>query len=463
MTRDTAEILIVEDDDALRSALLDTTEIAGFRATGAADGSAALELLRDRNFDLVISDIQMEPMDGHRLLKEIRHHDRDLPVVLMTAHESIQSAVSALRDGATDYLVKPFEGEVLLGRIDGWLPHVPHQTSDVVAVDPTSRRVFDLARRVAQSDTSVMITGESGVGKEVVFQTIHQASERCGQTPVAINCAAIPENMLEAVLFGYEKGAFTGAHKACPGKFEQAQDSSLLLDEVSEMPLSLQAKLLRVLQERQVERLGSTRVLSLDVRIVATSNRDLKAEVAAGRFREDLYYRLNVMPLHVPPLRDRRQDILPLGLALLHRAANRSGSAVPMLSDEASERLLAHAWPGNIRELDNVMQRALILHQGEQIEYADLMFEADETTALPSFVSDLSDSAGSQVAEACATNSEAEHLGTDLKDHERRLILGALREGHGSRKFAADKLGISPRTLRYKIARMRDAGIAVPS
>ena len=449
-------VLIVEDDHALREALLDTATLAGLAATGAADGRAALQALAAAQYDLVISDIQMEPMDGHTLLREIRSRHRDLPVVLMTAYESIQSAVSALRDGATDYLVKPFEAEVLVARIDGWLPPPPAPLEDdVVAVDAVSRRVFDLARRVAQSDASVMITGESGVGKEIVFRTIHRHSPRVAQAPVAINCAAIPDNMLEAVLFGYDKGAFTGAFKANPGKFEQAQDSSLLLDEISEMPLGLQAKLLRVLQERQVERLGSNKTIDLDVRIVATTNRDLRREVEAGRFREDLYYRLNVMPIHVPPLRQRREDIVPLALALLARAAARGPRQAPALAPAARARLMEHSWPGNIRELDNVMQRALILHQGDGIDALDLVFEPMSSTApVSDYAAPSSFSAHQELAES---------LGGDLKDHERRLILTALEEGHGSRKFAAEKLGISPRTLRYKLARLRDAGVAVPS
>ena len=448
MNLNNTQILIVEDDLALRSALLDTAEIAGLRAIGAADGSEALSLLDERQVDLVISDIQMAPMDGHALLREIRKRDRDLPVVLMTAYESIQSAVDALRDGATDYLVKPFEAEVLLTRIGDWIPDESPSLNEIVAVDSASQRVFEFVRRVARSDASVMVTGESGVGKEIVFRAIHDQSPRATQTPVAINCAAIPENMLEAVLFGYEKGAFTGAHKSCPGKFEQAQDSSLLLDEISEMPLALQAKLLRVLQERQVERLGSNRVISLDVRVIATSNRNLRAEVEAGRFREDLYYRLNVMPLHVPPLRERPDDIIPLAKALLKRAAAGSGQPVPELAVSAQSRLLEHHWPGNVRELDNVMQRALILNAGESIEGSSLMFE--DTPAV-----NISTSAGT-------SSDEDDGLCTDLKDHERRLIINALSEGHGSRKFAAEKLGISPRTLRYKIARMREAGLAIP-
>ncbi len=467
MTSHPTQILIVEDDHALREALLDTATLAGFEATGAADGSAALELLADAQFDLVISDIQMEPMDGHTLLREIRTRYRDLPVVLMTAYESIQSAVSALREGATDYLVKPFEAEVLVARISDWLPPAPAPLEDdVVAVDAVSRRVFELARRVAQSDASVMITGESGVGKEIVFRTIHRYSQRAAQAPVAINCAAIPDNMLEAVLFGYDKGAFTGAYKASPGKFEQAQDSTLLLDEISEMPLALQAKLLRVLQERQVERLGSNKIIDLDVRIVATTNRDLRREVEAGRFREDLYYRLNVMPLNVPPLRQRRDDIVPLARALLARAALRSHTNAPLITPAACARLMEHAWPGNIRELDNVMQRAMILHQGEGINLDDLVFEQMTPAVSAKLGAGVTESTRAVVFEHDEDYEDddagGDSLGGDLKDHERRLILTALEEGHGSRKFAAEKLGISPRTLRYKLARLRDAGVAVP-
>ena len=451
MASTAAQILIVEDDDALRSALLDTARLAGLKASAAADGRAALQALADNAFDLVISDIQMEPMDGHALLREIRQRHRHLPVVLMTAYESIQSAISALRDGATDYLVKPFEAEVLVARMDEWLPPtLAPADDDTVAEDALTRQVFELARRLAVSDASVMITGESGVGKEVVFRTIHRHSNRAAQVPVAINCAAIPENMLEAVLFGYEKGAFTGAYKACPGKFEQAQDSTLLLDEISEMPLALQAKLLRVLQERQVERLGSHKLIDLDVRIVATTNRDLRREVEAGRFREDLYYRLNVMPLHVPPLRERRSDIVPLALALVQRASARAGLSVPAVAAGARARLLEHQWPGNVRELDNVMQRALILHQGGAIEAGDLSFEMLSPGLMAAADGDDID------------DGMGDGLGGDLREHERRLILGALEEGRGSRKFAAEKLGISPRTLRYKLARLRDAGVAVP-
>jgi len=439
-------ILIVEDDDALREALCETAQIAGYNAIAAAHGNAALNILSNTDIDLVISDIQMAPLDGNMLLREIRKRDRDLPVVLMTAYGSIQAAVDAMRNGATDYLVKPFEAEVLLGHIDQW---VATEKSDaeigMIVQDKKTKAVVELAKRVAASDVAVMITGESGVGKEEFFRLIHQHSSRAARKPIAINCAAIPENMLEAMLFGHEKGAFTGAYKSCAGKFEQAQGSTLLLDEISEMSFGLQAKLLRVLQERQVERLGSQHLIDLDVRVIATSNCDLKQAVRSGTFREDLYYRLNVFPIHVPALRERRDDIAPLARALLGRATHSAGRSMPAITDAAQARLFAYDWPGNVRELDNVMQRAAIIFAGATVEVDDLVFEGVAVEPL-----------------LRADDIEPDSLGDDLKDHERRLILDALDEGRGSRKFASEKLGISPRTLRYKIARMRDEGVAVP-
>lgn len=458
-----ATLAIVEDDPALREVLCETAESAGYRVLGHADGTACLDTLDREQVDLVLTDLQMAPMDGLSLLREIRRRTRDLPVVLMTAHGTIQSAIDAMRIGATDYLVKPFEAEVLMAGLDQWLP--PAQTPDqqMVAEDPATRRVLELARRVASKDATVLITGESGVGKEVFFRYIHANSPRAKHEPIAINCAAIPDNMLEAILFGHEKGAFTGAYKPYPGKFEQAQGSSLLLDEVSEMSLPLQAKLLRVLQERIVERLGGQELIKLDVRVVATSNRDLAAEVRAGRFREDLYYRLNVFPLAVPPLRERPADIVPLARFLLGRAATHGDAGVPVLSTAARAALTAYDWPGNVRELDNVMQRALVIHNGGSIEVEDLLFEAARApapVAARSAALVTADDVADDEDEFDAQGHDS--LGDGLREHERRLILDALAEGRGSRKYAAEKLGIPPRTLRYKISRMRAEGIAVP-
>jgi|LNFM01.1.fsa_nt_gb two-component system response regulator FlrC len=456
-----ATIAIVEDDPALREILCETAETAGYRVLGHEDGTACLKTLQHQDVDLVLTDLQMAPMDGLTLLREIRRRTRELPVVLMTAHGTIQSAIDAMRNGATDYLVKPFEAEVLMAGLDQWLPPTPPaQDEEMIAEDPATRRVLELARRVAATDASVLITGESGVGKEVFFRFLHRHSPRAKHESIAINCAAIPDNMLEAILFGHEKGAFTGAYKPYPGKFEQAQGSSLLLDEVSEMSLPLQAKLLRVLQERVVERLGSQELIKLDVRVVATSNRDLAAEVRAGRFREDLYYRLNVFPLAIPPLRERPADIVPLARFLLARAASKGDSTVPVLSAAARQALTDYAWPGNVRELDNVMQRALVIQSGGLIEAADLLFEA-ALTPRPAAAISRPIIADDDV-EDDLDEGELDSLGDGLRDHERRLIIEALEEGRGSRKFAAEKLGISGRTLRYKLARMRDQGVAVP-
>jgi two-component system, response regulator FlrC len=327
-------------------------------------------------------------------------------------------------------------------------PCARRAASDPVACAPSSRRLVDLARRVAPSDCTVLVVGESGTGKEVLARYIHRRSPRGGGPFVAVNCAAIPESMLEAILFGYERGSFTGAHASHPGKFEQAQGGTLLLDEVTEMPLGLQAKLLRVLQEREVERLGGRTPVSLDVRVIATTNRRLREDVAAGRFREDLYYRLNVFPLAIAPLRLRRDDVLPLAMQLL-TARCRPGEPIPALSAEAAHLLLTYAWPGNVRELDNLLQRALILLNGPVIRPEHIQFELANETPQPT--------AGTPAPE------ENRSLAGSLVQAERDLILDALRNHQGSRREAAEHLGISPRTLRYKLARLREAGIDVPA
>ena len=314
-----------------------------------------------------------------------------------------------------------------------------------VAVAEVSRRILELARRVSASDCTVLIVGASGTGKEVLARYIHRQSERAAGPFVAVNCAALPESMLEAILFGYERGAFTGAHAAHAGKFEQAQRGTLLLDEVTEMPLALQAKLLRVLQEREVERLGGRVSLALDVRVLATTNRRLREEVAAGRFREDLYYRLNVFPLALPPLAARREDVLPLAMQLLS-ARCRPGAPIPALSAEAAHLLLTYPWPGNVRELDNLLQRALILVNGPVIRPEHIEFEP-----LPEAPPALA-----QIEPPPAS------LAGSLDEREREVIFAALRSGK-NRSAAAQTLGISARTLRYKLARLREAGVEVPT
>jgi two-component system response regulator FlrC len=330
--------------------------------------------------------------------------------------------------------------------------------SDLIATAEVSRRLTDLARRVAASDCTVLIAGESGTGKEVLARFIHRNSPRADRAFVAVNCAAIPENMLEAILFGYERGAFTGAHAAHPGKFEQAQGGTLLLDEVTEMPLGLQAKLLRVLQEREVERLGGRTPVSLDVRVLATTNRNLRGEVAAGRFREDLYYRLNVFPLTTAPLRERRDDVLPLAMHVLN-ARCRPGERIPALSAEAAHILLTHSWPGNVRELDNVMQRAVILANGPVIKAENIQIE--EGCRLWAVGCSQSEEPDADPTLATAYSPQPTALSDSLSAAERDLILDALRSDHGNRQAMAKRLGISPRTLRYKLAKLREAGVEV--
>jgi two-component system, response regulator FlrC len=378
--------------------------------------------------------------------------------------------------------------DALPAQAAGRTPLAHSSDSEMIAIADASRRLADLARRVAVSDCTVLIAGESGTGKEILARFIHRNSSRSSKPFIAVNCAAIPENMLEAILFGYERGAFTGAHASHPGKFEQAQGGTLLLDEVTEMPLGLQAKLLRVLQEREVERLGGRVPIALDVRVLATTNRDLRAEVAANRFREDLYYRLNVFPLTTLPLRERRDDVLPLAMNLLTSRC-RAGERIPALSADAAHLLLTYPWPGNVRELDNVMQRALILAHGPVVEREHIHLEGAGQSPLTRAAHDLSrkgrgdfrsangdgglrsqdgglssQAADEQEDVAAGTPTQAASrtphaLSDSLFAAEHDLILEALRVDNGNRQAVAKRLGISPRTLRYKLARMREAGV----
>ena len=326
------------------------------------------------------------------------------------------------------------------------------QAREPVVVDHSSRALYALAARVSATYCTVLINGESGTGKEVLARHIHERSPRATRPFVAINCAAIPENMLEAMLFGYERGAFTGAHAAHAGKFEQAQGGTLLLDEITEMPLSLQSKLLRVLQEREVERLGARTMISLDVRLIATTNRDLRAEVKCGNFREDLYYRLCVFPMTISALRERRDDVLPLAMRLLEMRTQR-GQRIAALSADAAQLLLSYGWPGNIRELDNLLQRAMIIANGPVIEAAHIRFEA---------LREVSVARAPAIPVAATAEGDSSALRGSLRATEKHILLSALSAGE-SRRDVAERLGISPRTLRYKLAQLRSAGIDVPA
>lgn len=450
-------ILVVEDDLQLREALCDTLELAGYSVLQAESGETALELLAVQQADMVVSDVNMGGMSGHELQACLQQKYAMLPVLLITAFGDVSHAVTAMRSGAVDYLVKPFKPQVL---VDTVARYVSGRSSEQdlqqpVAAEPSSKQLLELSQRVAATDSTVLISGESGTGKEVLARFIHNNSPRAEGPFVAINCAAIPENMLEATLFGHEKGAFTGAYTSNPGKFEQANGGTLLLDEVSEMDVSLQAKLLRVLQEREVERVGGKKVIALDVRVVATTNRDLQQHVLEKGFREDLYYRLSVFPLQWPPLRERRLDIVPLANRLMGMHSQKMNKSRVTFDAEAQGKLMGYDWPGNVRELDNVIQRALILQQGDFIGAADLMF---------SVLSPISLAAGNQSAtvQTTAANETLHEIGSGLgngmKSHEFQMIVDALKNERGRKKQAAEKLGISPRTLRYKIAKMRESG-----
>jgi len=441
-----SKVLVVEDDDTLREALCDTIQYGGYQVFSACNGVEALESLEMESVDLVISDVQMDVMDGHVLLREVKTRRPELPFVLVTAHGSIEKAVKAMQDGATDYLLKPFEAEVLLEMVSRLVASNECSTTGMIVEDPKSVAVCELARRVAASSATVLISGESGTGKEVFAQYIHQHSGRAEHPFVALNCAAIPEAMMESILFGYDKGAYTGAYQSRAGKFEQAIGGTLLLDEISEMALGLQAKLLRVLQEKEVERLGGSRLIPLDVRVVATTNRNLREEVAAGRFREDLYYRLNVFPLHIPALRDRPRDILSLARLFLQR---HSEDRALVFMPEAEQLLLDYGWKGNVRELENCVHRAAIMVAGNQIAPADIWFEGAVQ--------------GDCLEPEEQANRNSQELGGDLRAKEKQLIVDALKAVDGCRKDAAERLGISPRTLRYKLARFREQGVAIPA
>ncbi|WP_434705389.1 sigma-54-dependent response regulator transcription factor FleR [Pseudomonas sp. Z1-12] len=454
------KVLLVEDDRALREALADTLVLAGHDYAAVGSAEEALLAVGREAFSLVVSDVNMPGMDGHQLLGLLRARQPQLPVLLMTAHGAVERAVDAMRQGAADYLVKPFEPKALLDLVARHaLGSLAVEGEGPVAIEPASAQLLELAARVARSDSTVLISGESGTGKEVLARYIHQQSRRAGEPFIAINCAAIPDNMLEATLFGHEKGSFTGAIAAQAGKFEQADGGTILLDEISEMPLGLQAKLLRVLQEREVERVGARKPISLDIRVVATTNRDLAGEVAAGRFREDLYYRLSVFPLAWRPLRERTADILPLAERLLNKHVNKMKHAAARLSAEARACLVGYPWPGNVRELDNAIQRALILQQGGLIQPEDFCLAGPVACApLPALAPvPAATTAPSVDMEGDSVGA----LGDDLRRREFQMIIDTLRAERGRRKEAAERLGISPRTLRYKLAQMRDAGMDV--
>ena len=470
-----AKILVVEDDAVLQEALVDTLSLNGFDVISVSNAEDALVALDD-DIGMVFSDIRMDGMDGYTLMTRIRAIKPYLPIVLMTAYGTIEQAVDAMKSGAVDYIVKPFEANVLVEKAKVYFNRDASSEDDFVVADPATQQLKAMAQKVAESDASILISGESGTGKEVLARFIHHQSSRAKQPFVAINCAAIPEGMLEAMLFGHEKGAFTGAAKAMPGKFEQAQHGTIFLDEIGEMKPELQAKLLRVVQEKEVERIGSTKLIQLDVRVLSASNVDMKKAISAGEFREDLFYRLNVFPMRLPPLRDRPRDIAAIAERLLHRHCG-SARVEPMVSAQAMKRLIQYKWPGNIRELDNVIQRALVMMSGDTIQEQDILLddlyviESPQNTVETLLESErvssnISSVPQGSVADHVNESTDADfkplEFPLDLKARETQLILETLKQNGGHRQKTAEDLNISPRTLRYKIAKLKELGIAVP-
>lgn len=449
-----AKILLIEDDGGLQEALVDTLMLAGYEVIACDAAETAISKLNEEPVDIIVSDIQMPGMTGLQLLPIVKNKFPNMPIVLMTAYAQIDDAVKAMQCGASDYLAKPFAPDELLNLIKSYVPDQKQEAYTPIVADDSSKRLLHLAQKVAVTDATVMVLGPSGSGKEVLARYIHSQSSRANNPFVAINCAAIPENMLEATMFGYEKGAFTGAYQSSPGKFEQAQHGTIMLDEVTEMDLGLQAKLLRVLQEKEVERIGGRKTIQLDVRVIATSNRNLLQAVKEGCFREDLYYRLNVFPLTWLPLSQRPNDVLPLAEHLIGRHAKLHGMSIPKLNAVARQKLTQYSWPGNVRELENVVQRALILCSGDIIDGQDLMLDEQQIEFIMEPTPDVQEEPEQEPNNL---------LGSELKHQENQIILDMLISCNGRRKDVAEKLGISPRTLRYKLAKMRSQGIELPA
>lgn len=441
-------VLIVEDDHKLCEAIVETLQLNGYTTRVASNETEALNILAEIKVGLVISDVNLGTSnDGIDLLEKIKILYPNVHVLIMTAYASIENAVKAMRSGAVDYLVKPFIPEGLINLVQRYYINMLPFCNQPIAESSAMKSILRMAERVAATPVTVLLTGASGTGKEVIAKYTHNCSSYKQGPFVAINCAAIPENMLEAMLFGYEKGAFTGAYNATAGKFELAQNGTLLLDEISEMPLLLQAKLLRVIQEKEVERLGGKKSISLNVRIIAATNKNLREEVNNKNFREDLFFRLNVFPINIPPLRERKEDILPLARRIVSLQAELTGIEIPEFTKEAEDYLLQKKWLGNVRELENVIQRAIVLKNSEKITLRDLSVgEFEEITMINNNV-----------------REEKNHdLDQMLRGQEYEIILQALNANKGQREATAKLLGVSTRTLRYKIAQMKEMGINVP-
>lgn len=434
----TPHILLIQPVLTAENDVKQALSTEGFRVSSVNSVKQSKGIIADDNVNLILLDMDAMTELGPRILREFNGLDC---VIVVNEHQAAIAA-EAMCAGAIDYIVKPFCPQQLLDAVRGAL-RLRQAIPNLIAVSPMSLQVLQLARRAAKTSATILIGGESGTGKERLARYIHEMSARAEKPFLAINCAAIPEAMLESILFGHNKGAFTGAVSAQPGKFELAQGGTLLLDEISELPLNLQAKLLRVLQEKEVERLGSNQTIALDVRIIAASNKDLRKLVADGLFREDLFYRLDVLPMNWPALRERPDDIIPLANYFIERYASQRGYR---LSERACQLLLSYEWPGNVRELDNVIQRSLIMARGLHIQAVDLMLP--HCAAEPEMV----ESGGGHVPEG---------LSETRRHAEFQFVLETLRRFRGHRTRTADALGMTTRALRYKLAAMREQGIDI--
>src|SRR5712672_112143 len=427
-------ILVVDDEKPQRDILQEILTGAGYDVTSAASGEAALKFAKERSFDLALTDLKMTGMDGIELLQQLLALDSSIIVILLTAHGTIDSAKDALRRGAFDYLQKPFEREVLLGTIKRALGNLDKIDVEIISASPKMDAVKKMILKVARSSSTVLIRGESGTGKELIARAIHNQSPRSSEMFQAVNCAAINENLLESELFGHEKGSFTGAHVDKKGLFEVADRGTLFLDEIAELDVSMQAKLLRALQERRVRRVGGTYEIPVDVRVIAATNRDLRAMVADGRFRDDLYYRINVLSVDVPPLRERREDIQVLISSFLKKHTRNPSRLVRGLTPETRKLMLDYSWPGNVRQLESAIQRAILLCEGDQITVDDLPLEVRQE-------------AGPAAEGAFKLPAE----GINFEDVERNLITQAMEQTDYNITKSAKLLGLTFRTLQYRL------------